>query len=249
MIVLKSKEEIDKIRKASRIVAEVLKSMEAVIRPGVTTKDLDRFAEEKIRVRGGLPAFKGYRGYPLTLCTSVNEEVVHGIPSAARVLKDGDIVGIDCGVVFDGYYGDAAVTFPVGTIDAESGELLRVTREALAWGVAEMRVGNRIGDVSAAIQRCAETKGYSVVRDFVGHGIGRELHEEPQIPNFGRPQAGVRLMAGMVLAIEPMFNLGTHEVKVLEDGWTAVTADGKRSAHFEHTVALTEGGPEVLSVA
>jgi len=247
MIVLKSADEIDKIRRASRIVAEVLRELSDLIRAGVTTRELDRIAEEKILARRARPAFKGYRGYTATLCTSVNEEVVHGIPSDRR-LKEGDIVGVDCGVIVDGFYGDAAVTFPVGLIDPESEKLLKVTEEAMALGIGQMRLGNRMGDLSHAVQSHAEGHGYTVVRDFVGHGIGRELHEEPQVPNFGRPGTGIRLSAGMVLAIEPMVNLGTHEVRVLEDGWTAVTRDGRRSAHFEHTVALTEQGPEVLSV-
>ncbi len=247
MIVLKSADEIDKIRRASRIVAEVLRELSDLIRAGVTTRELDRIAEEKILARRARPAFKGYRGYTATLCTSVNEEVVHGIPSDRR-LKEGDIVGVDCGVIVDGFYGDAAVTFPVGLIDPESEKLLKVTEEAMALGIGQMRLGNRMGDLSHAVQSHAEGHGYTVVRDFVGHGIGRELHEEPQVPNFGRPGTGIRLSVGMVLAIEPMVNLGTHEVRVLEDGWTAVTRDGRRSAHFEHTVALTEQGPEVLSV-
>lgn len=247
MIVLKSEEEIGKIKTAARMVAETLEVLEEMVKPGVTTKELDRIAEERIRKLGGRPAFKGYRGFQATLCTSVNEEIVHGIPSS-RVLKTGDIIGIDCGVIFDGYYGDAAKTFAVGSIDEESARLIRITEEALEKGILEMKVGNRIGDIAAGIQSHAERNGYSVVRDFVGHGIGRQLHEEPQVPNFGHPQTGLRLSPGMVLALEPMFNVGTHEVKILEDGWTAVTADGKRSAHFEHTVALTPRGHEVLSV-
>lgn len=221
--------------------------LEETIKPGMTTKDLDRMAEEKIRKLGGKPAFKGYRGFQATLCTSVNEEIVHGIPSS-RVLKAGDIIGVDCGAIFEGYYGDAAKTLPVGKIDEESAKLIQVTKEALEKGVQEVQAGNRIGDIAAVIQRHAESHGYGVVRDFVGHGIGRQLHEEPQVPNFGLPHTGLRLSPGMVLALEPMFNLGTHEVKILEDGWTAVTADGKRSAHFEHTVALTPQGGEVLSI-
>lgn len=247
MIFLKSAEEIEKIRKASKIVAEVLNEIGERVKPGVTTKELDRFAEEKIRSRAALPAFRGYRGYQATLCTSINEEIVHGIPSASRVLKKGDIIGVDCGAIVDGYYGDAAKTFLVGEVDEESRKLVQVTEEALMMGIEKIKEGNRLGDISSAIQGHAEANRYGVVRDFVGHGIGRELHEEPQVPNFGKPHTGLRLNVGLVLAIEPMFNLGSPEVKVLEDGWTAVTIDGKRSAHFEHTVALTPGGVEVLS--
>ncbi|MBI2980823.1 MAG: type I methionyl aminopeptidase [Deltaproteobacteria bacterium] len=247
MIVLKSEEEIRKIRTAAKMVAEVLMVLEDKVKPGITTKELDRIAEEKIRRLGAKPAFKGYRGFQAALCTSINEEIVHGIPSQVRILKEGDIIGLDCGVIYEGYYGDAAKTFPVGRIDSESSMLLQVTEEALGKGVLEVKTGNRIGDIAAAIQAHAERHGYGVVRDFVGHGIGRQLHEEPQVPNFGQPHTGLRLSTGMVLALEPMFNLGTQEVKILEDGWTAVTADGKRSAHFEHTVALTPKGGEVLS--
>ncbi len=247
MILLKSEEEIEKIRKASRIVAEVLRGIRPLVRPGVTTQELDRWAEELIVARGGKPAFKGYRGYTATLCTSINEQVVHGIPSSRR-LGEGDIIGIDCGAIVDGFHGDAAVTFPVGSVDEESLRLIKVTKEALQKGIEQVRLGNRIGDISHAVQTCGESMGYGVVRDFVGHGIGRELHEEPQIPKLGKGQRGLRLRVGMGLAIEPMFNLGGPAVKILEDGWTAVTVDGKRSAHFEHTVALTPRGAEVLSV-
>ena len=247
MIILKSVEEIEKIRKASRIVAEVLNELGLMIQPGVTTRDLDRRAEEMMRQKGSLPAFKGYRGYPCSLCTSINETVVHGIP-ADRVLVEGDIIGIDCGVIVDGYYGDAARSYAVGKIDSLSQKLLDVTRESLAQGIRQMVVGNRLHDISWAIQSHVEQAGFSVVRDFVGHGIGRSLHEEPQLPNFGNPHTGVRLAAGIVLAIEPMVNAGGSEVKVLDDGWTAVTADGTRSAHFEHTVALTDKGTEILTL-
>jgi methionyl aminopeptidase len=247
MILLKSPEEIEKMRRASRIVAEVIQELEPLVKPGVTTRVLDRVAEDLMRKKKSLPAFKGYRGYPCVLCTSVNETVVHGIPSETT-LKEGDIVGIDCGVIVDGFYGDSARTFPVGTIDPESRRLIDVTRESLQRGIEQMVVGNRLHDISWAVQNCVELQGFSVVRDFVGHGIGRSLHEEPQIPNFGTPHTGIRLSAGMVLAIEPMVNQGGADVKVLEDGWTAVTVDGRRSAHFEHTVALTEKGCEILSV-
>lgn len=246
MIILKSPDEIQKIRRASKIVAEVLQELEPMVKAGVTTKDLDRSAEEMIRKRGALPAFKGYRDYPSSLCTSINEIVVHGIPSN-RALQEGDIIGIDCGAIVDGYYGDAARTFPVGKIDPESQRLLEVTRESLYRGIAEMVVGKRLNDIGSAVQSCVEENSFSVVRDFVGHGIGRSLHEEPQVPNFGTRGTGIRLSPGIVLAIEPMVNMGTHEVKILEDGWTAVTRDGKRSAHFEHTIALTEKGSEILS--
>ncbi len=246
MIVLKSPEEIEKIRRASKIVAEVLRELETMMKSGVTTKDLDRVSEERIRKRGGLAAFKGYRGYPCCLCTSINEVVVHGIPSD-RPLEEGDIVGIDCGAIVEGYYGDAAETFAVGTVDSESRRLMEVTRQSLDRAIGAIVEGNRLHDISWAVQSFVEQNGFSVVRDFVGHGIGRSLHEEPQVPNFGSPGSGVRLAAGMVLAIEPMVNAGGHEVKILEDGWTAVTTDGKRSAHFEHTIALTKKGTEILS--
>lgn len=249
MIILKSTEEIGKIRRACKIVAEVIQELEPLIKPGVTTRELDRIAEEKMKKKGALPAFKGYRGYPAVLCTSVNETVVHGIPSNQE-LKEGDIIGIDCGVIVEGFYGDAAKTFPVGPLEKigeESKRLLDVTRESLYQGIRRMAVGNRVHDISWAVQSYVEGEGFSVVRDFVGHGIGRNLHEEPQVPNFGTAGTGVRLSAGMVLAIEPMVNQGAAAVRVLEDGWTAVTVDGKRSAHFEHTVALTEKGYEILS--
>lgn len=247
MIVLKSEAEIDKIRRASRIVAETLERLKEVVKPGVTTLDLDKLAEEMIRRHQAKPAFKGYRGYQATLCTSINEEVVHGIPSKKRVLKEGDIIGVDCGAIVEGFYGDAAKTFLVGQADQESRQLVKVTEESLERGIEQMKVGNRLHDISWAVQEHAERHGYTVVRDFVGHGIGRQLHEEPQVPNFGTSGSGIRLTAGLVLAIEPMVNIGRAEVTVLEDGWTAVTLDGKRSAHFEHTVALTEQGTEILS--
>lgn len=247
MIHLKSSEEVEKMRRASRIVAEVLQELGPFVKPGVSTRELDSLAEEMMKKKKALPAFKGYRGYPNVLCTSVNETVVHGIPSD-RALKEGDIIGIDCGVVIEGFYGDSAKTFAVGRVDPESQRLIDVTRESLQKGIEQMAVGNRIHDISWAVQSLVEAAGFSVVRDFVGHGIGRSLHEEPQVPNFGTPRTGMRLSAGMVLAIEPMVNQGKPEVKVLEDGWTAVTADGMRSAHFEHTIALTEKGFEILSV-
>ncbi len=246
MVILKSPEEIAKIRRACRIVAEILQEIGSLVRPGITTKELDRVAEESIRKKGAVPAFKGYRDYPCTLCTSINETVVHGIPSN-RVLQEGDMIGVDCGAIIEGFYGDAARTFSVGKIDPESQRLIDVTQESLHRGIGQMAVGNRMHDISWAVQSAAESAGFTVVRDFVGHGIGRNLHEEPQVPNFGKPGTGMRLVPGLVLAIEPMINQGGPEVKILDDGWTAVTVDGKRSAHFEHTVVLTDQGCEVLS--
>ncbi len=248
MIVLKSKAEIEKMRRSNQVVAEVMKALAEMVRPGVTTKELDRVAEELIRKHGGTPAFLGYRGFPGTLCTSINEEVVHGIPSPKRVLKEGDVVSIDCGVVLDGFYGDHAITFAVGQIAPRTQRLLEITNEALMKGIAQMVVGNRLGDVGAAVQTHVEAEGFGVVRDYVGHGVGRNLHEEPQVPNYGQPGTGLRLKAGMVLAIEPMVNEGTADVKLLSDDWTVVTADGKASAHFEHSVAITENGPDILSL-
>lgn len=217
------------------------------VRPGVTTAELDRLAESFIRDHGGRPAFKGYRGFPASICPSVNEEVVHGIPGPRR-LAAGDLIGIDVGVEIDGFYGDAAFTFPVGEVDETSRRLMAVARESLAKGIAQARAGNRVGDISHAIQACAESHGFSVVRALVGHGIGRAMHEEPQVPNYGLPDRGPRLMAGQVLAIEPMVNVGGPEVVTQDDGWTVVTKDGSRSAHFEHTVAVGVDGPEILSV-
>jgi len=249
-IELKSPDEIEKMRCASRIVAEVLEALRHQVKPGATTAELDRFAEKFILERGGKPAFKGYqvrdRVYQHTLCVSVNDAVVHGIPSN-RVLKEGDIVGLDLGVIVDGYYGDAAITVPVGTISAEADRLLKVTEEALHKGIAQAVVGNRISDIGHAVQAHAEAAHFSVVTDFVGHGIGRRLHEEPQVPNYGEPGKGPRLKPGMALAIEPMVNMGRSETTHLEDGWTAVTRDGSLSAHFEHTIVVTEQGPRILT--
>jgi len=247
MIILKSKDEIEKMRSASRVVAEVLQELRKAARPGMPTLELDAIAERGIRGRGAIPAFKGYRGFPNTLCVSVNEQVVHGIPSKRR-LKEGDIVGLDLGAIWEGYYGDAAVTLTVGRAAPEAEDLLTTTREALHAGINQARPGNHLSDISHAIQTYAEARGYTVVRAFVGHGIGTALHEEPQVPNFGPPSRGPRLKAGMVLAIEPMVNIGEAEVEILDDGWTVVTADGQLSAHFEHTIAITEQGPEILSV-
>ncbi len=248
MIILKSEEEIQKVKKSAKIVAEVLTELESLIKPGVSTFELDRIAEDLMKKKRSKPAFKGYRGYPCVLCTSVNEVIVHGIPSQKVILQEGDIIGVDCGVVVDGFYGDAAKTFGVGKVSAESEKLMKVTQESMMRGIEKILVGNRIHDISWAVQECAEAAGFSVVKEFVGHGVGRSLHEEPQIPNFGTPHTGIRLTPGMVLAIEPMVNLGTDKVKVLKDGWTAVTVDGRRSAHFEHTVALRENGYEILSI-
>lgn len=247
MIMLKTPVEIEKVAAAARIVADVLETLREHVRPGVTTADLDRLAEEAILREGGKPAFKGYHGYPATLCTSVNEQVVHCIPRRETVLKEGDIVGLDLGVYRDGYYGDAAVTLAVGRISAEAQRLLDVTERALYEGIQAAVPGKRVSDISAAVQSFAEARGFSVVTDFVGHGIGRELHEDPQVPNFGTPGQGPRLKPGMVLAIEPMINAGKGETRVLGDRWTVVTADGSLSAHFEHTVAVTDQGPRILS--
>jgi methionyl aminopeptidase len=246
VIVLKSPAEIEKLRRANLVVAEILEALKEDVRPGVATIELERVCEEELGRRKARPAFKGYRDYPFCLCTSVNEQVVHGMPSK-RELAEGDILSIDVGVYLDGYYGDAAVTLPVGDISEEARRLLHVTSTALDKAIEAAREGNRLLDISAAIQRYTEAEGFSVVRDFVGHGIGRELHEPPQVPNFGTPGRGVRLKEGMVLAIEPMINAGGGEVRVLDDGWTAVTSDGKLSAHFEHSVAITSAGPLVLS--
>ncbi len=248
MVYLRQPDEIERIRDAARLVARTLRELERHARPGVTTGELDRIAEEFILANGGRPAFKGYRGFPASICPAVNEEVVHGIPGE-RTLRDGDIVGIDVGVEKDGFFGDAAITVPVGEVDGEALNLLRVTREALEKGIAQARPGNRVGDISHAIQAHAERFGYSVVRSLVGHGIGREMHEEPQVPNYGPPERGPRLMAGQVLAIEPMVNIGAFDVVTQADGWTVVTKDGSLSAHFEHTVAIGPDGPEILSVA
>jgi methionyl aminopeptidase len=246
MIILKSKTEIQKMTMACRIVAEVLQELVRTVRPGIASLELDTLAERSIRARGAVPAFKGYRGFPSTLCVSINEQVVHGIPSKRR-LKAGDIVGLDLGAKWEGYYGDAAVTVPVGQIPAEVECLLNTAREALYLGIKEVGAGKHLSDISHAIQRYAEAHQYSVVRAFVGHGIGTALHEEPQVPNFGPPGRGPRLKTGMVLAIEPMVNVGEADVEILDDGWTVVTADRQLSAHFEHTVAITEDGAQILT--
>jgi methionyl aminopeptidase len=231
---------------ACQIVAEVLEGIKRIIAPGIMTKELDEFAESFVLSKGAIPAFKGYRGFPASLCTSINEQVVHGIPSLTR-LKEGDIISLDIGVYYKGFYGDAALTLPVGETGKEAERLLSTTEKALYWGIEKAVGGNRVSDISHAIQSCVEKEGFSVVRNFVGHGIGRELHEEPQIPNFGRPGEGPVLMEGMTLAIEPMVNAGSWEVVILNDGWTAVTKDRSLSAHFEHTVAVTSDGPLILT--
>ena len=242
MIILKTPAEIELMAEASRVVAEVLEIVRKAVRPGVATDELDRLAEEGIRARGATPAFKGYRSYPKTLCASVNEQVVHGIPSK-RQLKEGDIIGLDLGAIVGGFYGDSAVTVAVGRIPDEAAKLIRVTEEALYLGIEQAVVGNRLTDISHAVQQRAESAGFSVVTEFVGHGIGRQLHEEPQVPNYGKPGQGPRLQVGMVLAIEPMVNVGGSAVRILDDRWTAVTADGSLSAHFEHTIAIQPSGP------
>jgi methionyl aminopeptidase len=247
MIILKSREEIEKIRKACLIVADVLDGIVDIIKPGIHTQALDEFAEKRIVAAGALPAFKGYRGYPKTLCTSLNSQVVHGIPSRDVVLNEGDIISVDVGAIVEGFYGDAARTFPVGAIAPEAAKLVKVTEEALYKGIAEAHAGNRLFDISAAVQEHAESHGYSVVREFVGHGIGRNMHEDPQIPNFGVHGQGPRIKSGMVFAIEPMVNRGGSATVVLQDGWTAVTADGSLSAHFEHTIAVLPEGPWILT--
>jgi methionyl aminopeptidase len=247
VIVCKSPREIEQMRRANELVADVLAELAAMVKPGVTTAELDAAAERMVRAAGAEPAFKGYRGYPATLCASVNDEVVHGIP-ANRALAAGDIISLDMGVKLDGFYGDSAVTVPVGTITADVERLLTITREALHKGIEQARPGGRVSDIGHAIQEHVEAAGFSVVREFVGHGIGTSLHEEPQIPNYGTPGRGSRLAEGMVLAIEPMVNAGKAAVKVLADGWTAVTKDGSLSAHFEHTVAVTETGCRVLTL-
>jgi methionyl aminopeptidase len=246
MIILKSLEEMEKMDRSCLIVAKTLDYLKDMVKPGVTTMEIERLADDYIKSNSAMPAFKGYRGYPASICASVNNEVIHGIPSD-RVLEEGDILGIDLGAYKDGFYGDAASTFPVGKIPADVEKLLRVTEEALYKGIEKAREDNRVSDISHAIQEHVESSGFSVVRAFVGHGIGRNLHEEPQIPNFGLPGRGPRLRSGMTLAIEPMVNQGGHEVVVLEDGWTTVTLDGKLSAHFEHTVLVTSDKPRILT--
>jgi methionyl aminopeptidase len=246
-IVCKSSSEIEKMRRAGHVVRQVLEAVREAVAPGRSTMDLERIAERKIRDLGAKPAFKGYYDYPCVLCTSINNEIVHGIPSEERVLKAGDIVSIDTGVVLEGYYGDSAITVPVGELTPELQKLLEVTRESLEHGIEAARVGNTVGDVGAAVQEVVEKNGFSVVREFVGHGIGTKLHEDPQVPNFGKRGYGPKLRDGMVLAIEPMVNMGRPETRLLDDKWTAVTEDGSYSAHFEHCIAVTRNGPVILT--
>jgi methionyl aminopeptidase len=247
MIVCRSKAEIEKLRRSGRIVRQLLEETRQQVRPGNTTLDLEAFVEKRIAELGVRAAFKGYRGYPCCLCVSINQEIIHGIPSGRRRLQPGDIVSLDLGVILDGYYGDSALTVPVGDIPEPLERLLRVTRECLELGILQAKAGKRVGDISAAVQVHAEGNGYSVVREFVGHGVGRALHEEPQVPNYGKPGRGPLLKEGMVIAIEPMLNTGGPAVRVLDDHWTAVTADGGYSAHFEHMVAITSNGADVLT--
>jgi methionyl aminopeptidase len=247
-IVCKSQSEIEKMRRSGHVVRQVLDELRAMVAPGVTTMDLEKHGERRIKELGAKPAFKGYYDYPCVLCTSVNEEIVHGIPSSKRLLKDGDIVSIDCGVVMEGYYGDAAITVAVGdAVSAERKKLMEVTEKSLYKAIEQVKLGNSISDIGGAVQEFVEANGFSVVREFVGHGIGTKLHEEPQVPNFKARGADTRLREGMVLAIEPMVNSGRPEAKVLQDKWTAVTADGSSSAHFEHCVAVTRNGPLILT--
>ena len=247
MIIRKSKSEVEKMRIAGQIVARVLKRLSEMVEPGITTRDLDYEAEKMIRDAGAYPTFKGYHGFPASICASINDEVVHGIPSK-RKLRDGDIIGIDCGATYQGYVGDSAVTVPVGNVNERVKRLLETTKQSLYEAIEKCRVGNRLGDVCNAVQSFVEPLGYSVVRNYCGHGIGRAMHEEPQVPNYGRAGTGPVLREGWVIAIEPMINLGRHDVKVLSDGWTVITMDGQPSAHFEHTVAITQEGPQILTL-
>lgn len=249
MITLKSERELEFMRKAGAAVAQIHDEVAEMIRPGVSTQELDDYAERRCKELGVIPAFKGYHGFPACFCISINDEVVHGIPSKKRILNEGDIIGVDFGVIYEGWYGDAARTHAVGKVAPEAQQLLDVTRESLYKGIEQCHPGNRLSDIGHAIQKHVEAFGYGVVREFVGHGIGRALHEDPQVPNYGPMGKGPVLKAGMVLAIEPMVNAGGPEVKVLSDGWTAVTVDRSLSAHFEHTVAITPNGPEILTVS
>jgi methionyl aminopeptidase len=247
MIICKSTAEIEKLRRSGKLVRQLLGEIRELVRPGITTLDLEKYLAKRLKELGARSAFKGYRGYPCCLCASRNSEVIHGIPSDRRVLEEGDILSLDTGVVLDGYYGDSALTVPVGAIDESAQRLLKVTEEALELAIDKVRLGNRLGDVSATVQAHAEKNGYSVVREFVGHGIGKAMHEEPQVPNFGQPGHGPLLKEGMVFAIEPMVNAGGPAVRILDDNWTAVTLDGSWSAHFEHMVAVSRNGPDVLT--
>lgn len=245
---VKSDTELEYMRSAGKVVADTLAMIEKVIKPGITTGEIDKFAEEFIRSQGAIPSFKGYGGFPASLCTSINDVVIHGIPGN-RVLVEGDIISVDCGAILNGYHGDAARTFPVGCISKEAQHLIDVTKESFFKGIEKAVVGNRLTDISAAIQKHAESHGYSVVRDFVGHGIGTSMHEEPQVPNYGTAGRGPKLVHGVVLAIEPMINMGNYKVKIKPDGWTVVTIDGKLSAHYENTIAITNSGVEILTLS
>ncbi len=247
-MIIYCKEEISTIRKSNQIVAKILAELGKMITPGVQTKELDEYAELRVKEMNAIPAFKGYRGYPASLCTSINEEIVHGIPSSRR-LRDGDIISLDFGVLYEGYYGDAAVTYPVGEITPKVKKLIKAAEETFYKGMEQMKPGKRISDISFAIQSHVESQGFSVIRAFVGHGIGLSLHEEPQVPNFGPPGRGPKLKSGMVLAIEPMIAMGDWDVEILDDNWTAITRDRSLSAHYEHTVAITQKGPEILSLS
>lgn len=247
MIIIKNNREIDYMRQAGKVVEEALFKMEEAIKPGITTAYLDRIAEEFIRSQDAVPSFKGYYGFPSSICTSINQEVVHGIPDRNRVLQEGDIISIDCGAILNGYQGDAARTLPVGNVSDQAKNLINVTRDSFFKGVEKAVVGNRLSDISSAIQTYAESFGYSIVRDYVGHGIGKDMHEEPEVPNFGRPGRGPKLLHGMVLAIEPMVNAGKYYVSVQSNDWTVVTDDGSLSSHYENTVAILDNGPEILT--
>jgi methionyl aminopeptidase len=246
MIICKSPSELNIMERCNRVVRKILGELEEMIKPGITTKDIDRFAEERSKAEGGIPAFKGYRGFPASICTSVNDEVVHGIPTEKVVLKEGDIISLDFGICIDGFYGDAAVTYPVGSVSQKAGELIEVTENALQAGIDKALAGRRISDISHAIQSVAESNGFSVVKEFVGHGIGSSLHEDPQIPNYGDPGKGPVIAEGMVFAIEPMVNAGEGSIRIANDGWTAVTKDGELSSHFELSVAIKDGKPWIL---
>jgi methionyl aminopeptidase len=246
MVIRKSPREIEKMRRAGRIVAETLRDLKRMIEPGITTRELDAYAEKKIRAAGAYPTFKGYRGFPASICASVNEEVVHGIPSN-RKLRDGDLIKIDCGATLEGYVGDAAISVGVGAVPPEITRLIEITQESLFRAMEKMTAGNRLYDVSYAVQEYVEEQGYTVVRDFCGHGIGQRMHEDPQVPNYGQPGTGPKLKEGWVLAVEPMVNLGNHDVQIQADGWTVTTVDGQPSSHFEHTIAITADGPVVLT--
>lgn len=248
MMNVKSDTELEYMRSAGKVVADTLAMIEKVIKPEITTAEIDRLAEEFIRSQGAIPSFKGYGGFPASICTSINDVVIHGIPKNT-MLKEGDIISVDCGAILNGYHGDAARTFPVGNISKEAQHLIDVTKQSFFKGIEKAIIGNRLTDISAAVQKHAESHGYSVVRDFVGHGIGKSMHEDPQVPNYGVAGKGPKLVHGVVLAIEPMINMGTHKVRVMPDGWTVVTADGKLSAHYENTIAITNNGVEILTLS